>query len=214
MGKYTFDDLVEVANINQSIFKHFPGTKKGRRRLNPPTEDMLLTVMGMLQRVFPKDYRLVVLKWGYLALGKDNGFFGVCGDFFNKEDFKDLDKPLNVYYETRLARKSIGLPEDYIVIWGDARKKNFGVIDTETGKVLSYDRSKNNSYKVVSDSFIDYVFRELILHRRANEIVYDTTFHWPEYLQDRIADDMLTLKEELDESDKLFDRYEEMLKNA
>ena len=108
----------------------------------------------------------------------------------------------------------IGLPEDYIVIWGDVRKKDFGVIDTKTGKVLSYDHSKKNSYKVVSDNFIDYVFHELILHRRANEIVYDTTFQWPESLQDRIAEDTLPLKEELDECDELFDRYEEALKKT
>ncbi len=214
MSRYSFDDLVEVANANSTIFDCFPGTRRGRQ-LTPPDSSMVLHAMTILQTIFPKDYENVVYKWGYLALGKDNGFFGVCGDFFNRDDFNDLKKPFNVCSETQAARKSIGLSNNFIVIWNDPRKgADYGVIDTKTGKVLSCDRRNKNSFKEVSDSFIDYVFRELILHRRANEIVYDTTFHWPEYLQDRIADDMLTLKEELDESDKLFDRYEEMLKNA
>ena len=214
MNKYTFEELIEIANANPSVFKHFPGTRMGKQ-LTPPTDCMVSHAMCILEAVFPQDYYHIVRKWGYLALGKDNGFFGVCGDFFNRDDFNDLEKPFNVCSETQAARKSIGLSNNFIVIWNDPRKgADYGVIDTKTGKVLSCDRRNKNSFKEVSDSFIDYVFRELILHRRANEIVYDTTFHWPEYLQDRIADDMLTLKEELDESDKLFDRYEEMLKNA
>ena len=210
MSKYTFEDLVEVANANPTIFNRFPGTLDGKQ-LTPPSERLVKLIEKALEVTFPEDYRRVISKWGYLALGKDCGFFGLWGD----DPRVFLDQPFNVFQETAIARDSMGLPKNSVVIWSDPGEGvDYGVIDTTTGKVLSYGRYNNNSYVEVSDSFVDCVFQELILHRRANEIVYDTTFQWPESVQEKVAEDMIRLKETLDEYDELFDRFEEMLKNA
>ena len=179
MSKYTFEDLVEVANANPTIFNRFPGTLEGEQ-LTVPTEGLINVVEKKLGVTFPEDYRRVISKWGYLELGKDCGFFGLWGDDPKKFDLA----PFNVLQETEIARNSIGLPKNCVVIWSDPGEGvDYGVIDTTTGKVLSYDRWSKDSYEEVSDSFVDCVFQELILLRRANAIIYGEPLHWPESLQ-------------------------------
>lgn len=198
MSRYSFDDLTDVANLNPEIFDQFPTPDNGPA----PTEETISLAEKQLGVVFPDDYRKTIARWGYLELGSDLGFFGIN----NNDPSKFTSEPCNVVYDTLEARSEIGLPKKYIVIFNDSGDGDeYGVIDVKTGAVLAFDRWGSGDSVELSESFIDYVFHELIKHRRSNEVIYETVFKWPEYLIPRISEDSQEMKEELDEFDELFD---------
>ena len=204
MSRYVFDDLLAVAELNPKVFGRFPTSSKG----SVPSEETVSRAERNLGVKFPYEYRKTILKWGYLELGSENGFLGLYES--DSEQFEPEGS--NVVDDTLMARDEIDLPANCIVIFNDPGDGDeYGVIDAETGKVLTYDRWEGDLIGEVSESFIDYVFSELIEHRRANEIAYDTTFQWPDYLKPKIDEDAAKIKNLLDEYDEVFDEIDSNL---
>ena len=201
MSRYVFDDLLEVAELNPKVFGRFPTSSHGL----VPSEETVSRAEDRLGVKFPEDYRRMILKWGYLELGSENGFLGL----FDSDSERFEPEGFNVVDDTLAARDDINLPGNCLVIFNDPGDGDeYGVIDVETGKVLTYDRWDGRLNGEVSDCFIDYVFSELIEHRRSNEIAYDTPFQWPEYLKPKIDEDAAKIKNLLDEYDEVLDEID------
>ena len=194
MGKYTFDDLLEVAKINSKMFDRFPS----KDFAPPPSEETIKAAEDALGFKIPEDYRKMIKKWGELTISRDSGFFGIACDDPQKFDWT----PGTIVYDTEQARNE-GYDEKYLVISRDFNCSDsiLCLLDTTTGRVYLDD----DGMVELKENFIDYVFDELITRRRVYEYIYEFTFQWPEYLLERIQEDSIRLKKKIAEFDEIFD---------
>ncbi|MBQ9873422.1 MAG: SMI1/KNR4 family protein [Thermoguttaceae bacterium] len=198
MGKYTFEDLRKVIDLNPKLYDNVDCCLYGRVR-----EEDVKNAEQALGVTIPADYRNVLLTWGRIAGMEDDAYLSVVPAKERLEGLTafivgNLEKE-NIVEFTKLLRKESDLPHQYIVVY--SAEDWYGCIDASTpeGTLIEWDYFNKCFDHKVNDSFIDSVFDEYIGGYNLLENLLEGPFKWPTSLKEKLIPDFKRLGLELRE---------------